>query len=177
MSSWLNRECVPDNLKGFVPANTYTFPNMKGRGRWSGIVGLILVSLVAASCGGASDTGGTETTAAPAAADTVPDATAETTATTAAPATTAAAPTATTEAATETTSAPTTTAAPDPAPTEGEASPEVPAEEPETTTTTTPAPEPVGPPAPDFTLELGSGGTFVLSQQTTPVVIFFWAEW
>lgn len=164
-------ECVPDNLKGFVPADTYTFSNMKGRGRWCGVVGLILVSLVAASCGGGSDTGVTEATAAPTATDTVPDATAEATATTAAPAT------ATTEAATETTSAPTTTAAPDPAPTEGEASPEAPAEEPETTTTTTPAPEPVGPPAPDFTLELGSGGTFVLSQQTTPVVIFFWAEW
>ncbi|MDE0120657.1 MAG: hypothetical protein OXS33_02865 [bacterium] len=150
---------------------------MKRRGRWSGIAGLVLLSLIAGSCGGGSDTGG-EPAQVTAAADTVPDTTAAPTTTAAAPATTAAASTATTEAATATTSAPTTTAAPDPAPTESEAAPETPAEEPETTTTTTvPPPEPLGPPAPDFTLELSTGETFVLSQQTTPVVIFFWAEW
>ena len=44
---------------------------------------------------------------------------------------------------------------------------------PETTTTA----EPLGPPAPDFTLQLADGGDFVLSQQTQPVVVFFWAEW
>lgn len=37
--------------------------------------------------------------------------------------------------------------------------------------------EPVGSPAPDFMLELAGGGTFVLSEQTTPVLIIFWAEW
>ncbi len=47
----------------------------------------------------------------------------------------------------------------------------------ETTTMSAPAPEPVGPPAPGFTLDLGTGGTFVLSEQTTPVLIIFWAEW
>ncbi len=36
---------------------------------------------------------------------------------------------------------------------------------------------PGGPPAPDFTLELGGGGTFALSEQNTPVLIIFWAEW
>lgn len=46
--------------------------------------------------------------------------------------------------------------------------------EPEATTTTT---GPVGPPAPDFTLDLYGGGTFVLSEQTTPVLMVFWAEW
>ena len=35
----------------------------------------------------------------------------------------------------------------------------------------------VGTPAADFTLELGSGGTFVLSEQTKPVLAVFWAEW
>lgn len=42
---------------------------------------------------------------------------------------------------------------------------------------TTAAAEPLGPPAPDFTLQLAAGGDFVLSQQTQPVVVFFWAEW
>ena len=33
------------------------------------------------------------------------------------------------------------------------------------------------PVAPDFVLELGSGGTFVLSEETRPVYLVFWAEW
>ena len=58
------------------------------------------------------------------------------------------------------------------------AAPETTAGEPETTTTAAAAAaEPLGPPAPDFTLELGSGGTFALSEHTQPVLIFFWAEW
>ncbi len=32
-------------------------------------------------------------------------------------------------------------------------------------------------PAPDFTLELGDGGTFTLSEETRPVFLVFWAEW
>ena len=47
----------------------------------------------------------------------------------------------------------------------------------ESVTTTASLTAPEGPPAPDFTLELGGGGTFVLSEQTTPVLIVFWAEW
>ena len=31
--------------------------------------------------------------------------------------------------------------------------------------------------AADFTLELGGGGTFALSEQTGPVLVIFWAEW
>lgn len=31
--------------------------------------------------------------------------------------------------------------------------------------------------APDFTLALGAGGAFTLSEQTKPVLIIFWAEW
>lgn len=31
--------------------------------------------------------------------------------------------------------------------------------------------------APDFTLELGSGGEFALSEETKPVYMVFWAEW
>lgn len=31
--------------------------------------------------------------------------------------------------------------------------------------------------APDFTLALGDGGTFVLSEETRPVYLVFWAEW
>lgn len=30
---------------------------------------------------------------------------------------------------------------------------------------------------PDFTLALGDGGTFVLSQEARPVYLVFWAEW
>lgn len=43
----------------------------------------------------------------------------------------------------------------------------------ETTTTSTPQ----GPAAPDFTLALGEGGTFTLSDEQKPVYMVFWAEW
>ena len=46
-----------------------------------------------------------------------------------------------------------------------------------TSTTLRPAPDPNRPIAPDFTLDLGSGGTFVLSEETRPVFMVFWAEW
>ena len=39
------------------------------------------------------------------------------------------------------------------------------------------APAVEGPPAPDFTLVLGSGGTFTLSDEQKPVYMVFWAEW
>ena len=35
----------------------------------------------------------------------------------------------------------------------------------------------IGEPAADFNLELRTGGTFVLSEQTKPVLMFVWAEW
>lgn len=41
-----------------------------------------------------------------------------------------------------------------------------------TTTTTVPADA-----LPDFALELGTGGTFVLSEEARPVFLVFWAEW
>ncbi len=31
--------------------------------------------------------------------------------------------------------------------------------------------------APDFTLELGDGGTYTLSEGARPVYLVFWAEW
>jgi hypothetical protein len=31
--------------------------------------------------------------------------------------------------------------------------------------------------APDFTLSLGDGGRFTLSQENRPVFLVFWAEW
>ncbi len=34
-----------------------------------------------------------------------------------------------------------------------------------------------GPPAPDFTLRLADGTEFVLSRETRPVYLVFWAEW
>lgn len=34
-----------------------------------------------------------------------------------------------------------------------------------------------GPAAPDFTLELGTGGTYTLSEGSKPVFLVFWAEW
>lgn len=34
-----------------------------------------------------------------------------------------------------------------------------------------------GPAAPDFTLALGNGGTYTLSQGAKPVYLVFWAEW
>jgi hypothetical protein len=33
------------------------------------------------------------------------------------------------------------------------------------------------PDAPDFSLALGGGGTFVLSEEARPVYLVFWAEW
>lgn len=37
--------------------------------------------------------------------------------------------------------------------------------------------QPESPSAPDFALELGGGGTFVLSEEARPVFMVFWAEW
>lgn len=55
-----------------------------------------------------------------------------------------------------------------------------PTQAPAATTSTTL--EPTGttsgrPAAPDFTLELGDGGAFTLSEGTKPVYLVFWAEW
>lgn len=52
----------------------------------------------------------------------------------------------------------------------------------EDTTTSTSATESTGttsdrPLAPDFTLELGDGGTYTLSDGAKPVYLVFWAEW
>ena len=44
-------------------------------------------------------------------------------------------------------------------------------------TTTTTRPRPEGDDAPDFTVELGEGGTFTLSEEQKPVYMIFWAEW
>lgn len=50
-----------------------------------------------------------------------------------------------------------------------------------TTTATSPTTivrvRPEGEPAPDFSLALGEGGTFTLSEETRPVFLLFWAEW
>ena len=47
-----------------------------------------------------------------------------------------------------------------------------------TTAAATEAPPVVdGPEAPDFALTLGSGDTFVLSDEQKPVYLVFWAEW
>lgn len=43
--------------------------------------------------------------------------------------------------------------------------------------TEAPKPPPDGPPAPDFTMALESGGSFTLSEATEPVYMVFWAEW
>lgn len=40
-----------------------------------------------------------------------------------------------------------------------------------------PAPNPDRAIAPDFSLALGDGSTFVLSDETRPVFMVFWAEW
>lgn len=53
---------------------------------------------------------------------------------------------------------------------------------PEEGPTTSPAPIPTtvppsGPLAPDFSLSLGDGTTFVLSEEARPVFLVFWAEW
>lgn len=45
----------------------------------------------------------------------------------------------------------------------------------ETPATTSPSVE--GPAAPDFTLALGDGGEFTLSEESKPVYMVFWAEW
>ncbi|HEY5579239.1 MAG TPA: hypothetical protein VIL12_06085 [Acidimicrobiia bacterium] len=46
------------------------------------------------------------------------------------------------------------------------------------TTASTGASEPsLGPSAPDFSLTLGDGETFVLSLEQKPVYMVFWAEW
>jgi hypothetical protein len=48
-----------------------------------------------------------------------------------------------------------------------------------TTSSAAEAPETTSgrPPAPDFTLQLGNGGTYALSQGSKPVYLVFWAEW
>lgn len=40
-----------------------------------------------------------------------------------------------------------------------------------------PAPDPGRPTAPDFSLELAGGSIFLLSRETRPVFMVFWAEW
>jgi hypothetical protein len=45
------------------------------------------------------------------------------------------------------------------------------------TTGRTPSTEPPGPMAPDFTIALGDGGTYTLSEGAKPVYLVFWAEW
>lgn len=55
-----------------------------------------------------------------------------------------------------------------------------PAEEDDPTTTTTPEATTTlsdRPLAPDFTLELGDGGSYTLSEGAKPVYLVFWAEW
>ncbi|MGB8361103.1 MAG: hypothetical protein WCE80_06850 [Acidimicrobiia bacterium] len=49
----------------------------------------------------------------------------------------------------------------------------------QTTTTQAPATETTSgrPVAPDFTLELGDGGSYTLSEGAKPVYLVFWAEW
>lgn len=46
-----------------------------------------------------------------------------------------------------------------------------------TTSTAEPSLRPEGPAAPDFTLALGDGSTFTLSDEQKPVYMVFWAEW
>jgi hypothetical protein len=45
------------------------------------------------------------------------------------------------------------------------------------TTSTVPRVPPEGRDAPDFTLALGEGGEFTLSDEHRPVFLLFWAEW
>ena len=47
----------------------------------------------------------------------------------------------------------------------------------EATTTSTTQARPEGDPAPDFTVALGEGGSFTLSEEQKPVYMVFWAEW
>lgn len=80
---------------------------------------------------------------------------------------------------------PVTTTAPSVAATTGPTPATVPGAESGTATTAAtgpsaaerPAPNPDRELAPDFTLNLGSGSTFVLSEETRPVFMVFWAEW
>jgi hypothetical protein len=76
------------------------------------------------------------------------------------------APSTATDAETSTTVAPTTTNAPSET-TEAD----------EDTPVTTEAPSSDRPAAPDFTLELGEGGEYTLSEGDNPVYLVFWAEW
>jgi hypothetical protein len=46
-----------------------------------------------------------------------------------------------------------------------------------TVPTEAPPTTPAGDPAPDFSLELGDGSTFVLSAEQRPLFMVFWAEW
>ncbi|HSG79376.1 MAG TPA: hypothetical protein VLD62_07350 [Acidimicrobiia bacterium] len=74
------------------------------------------------------------------------------------------------------TSAPTTTRA------DGAATTAPPATAVPSATTSTAAPPPTrvkpeGEDAPDFTLSLGEGGSFTLSDEQKPVYMVFWAEW
>lgn len=74
----------------------------------------------------------------------------------------------------------TTTTADSSSPTTTESSPD-PTEAPDDPTTTS-QPEATGttsdrPLAPDFTLQLGDGGTYILSEGERPVYLVFWAEW
>ena len=48
---------------------------------------------------------------------------------------------------------------------------------PPSTTQATGTTEEGGPVAPDFTLQLGEGGEYTLSQGASPVYLVFWAEW
>ncbi len=48
---------------------------------------------------------------------------------------------------------------------------------PTTASTTATRPRPEGDDAPDFTLALGEGGEFTLSEERKPVYMIFWAEW
>jgi hypothetical protein len=111
-------------------------------------VPITAVALVISACGGDDAAPGSVVPTSEAAADTT-----GTTQTTEAPVAPEA-PTTTTGGTSATTDAPT-------APTEPAA--------------TTPPPE--GPPAPDFTLALGEGGSFTLSEAQKPVYMVFWAEW
>ena len=52
-----------------------------------------------------------------------------------------------------------------------------PGAEPSTTSAERPAPDPNREIAPDFNLLLADGSTFVLSEETRPVFMVFWAEW
>ncbi len=46
-----------------------------------------------------------------------------------------------------------------------------------TVTTEAPPTTPQGDLAPDFSLQLGDGSTFVLSSEPKPLFMVFWAEW